>query len=287
MKINYFVLSLVISSFWPGLLLAASSFSIAPAKVEVSLNPGQTMERTITVTNRSAEPVAFEVGVQDIAPSGQERDPISLLGDERGPYSLKNYLIPAISSFILDGGEAKTILIKIVIPPQAPPAGLYGAVTVSTNNVIDQTAVGARVRSSLGALFFVKINGPVKETGKLIAFRLQSSRLLLGEKLPIFEIIFKNEGNIYLNPYGVIGLKKWGRGAPTVLAVDPWFVLPGSSRLREVTATDHLTSGLYRADLFQNRGYNNIIDTQSVWFLKLSLDWGVIRKLFSFSSFSS
>jgi hypothetical protein len=264
------IIFLVIIASCPGVLLAAGSFSIAPAKVEVSLNPGQTVEREITVVNNLGRTSAFQVSVQDISPSSDENNPINLLGNDRGPYSLKNYVKPQLSDFVLRNGEAKTVAVTITIPKVAPPTGLYGAVTISAYAASSSNA-NVKIFSSLGALYFVKINGPVTEVGGLTDFRLRSGWLVIGDRQPVFEIIFHNEGNIYLNPYGFIGVKKWGRGIATKFEVKPWFVLPNSSRLREITATSTLSSGLYRADLFQNRGYNNVVDTKSIWFLKLSV----------------
>lgn len=256
--------------FLPSTSSASGSFSLSPAKVEVSINPGQTIERDLKIVNNLGRQANFQISIQDIAPSGDEKNPINLLGPELGPYSLKNYLKPEVGDFALRDKESRVISIKIVIPKDTPPSGLYGAVTVSTYAASSSEA-NARIVSSLGALYFVKINGPVREVGQLTDFRLRPGRIILGDKKSTFEIIFRNEGNIYLNPYGFIGVKKWGRGEPVKLDVKPWFVLPASSRLREIPIAGELSSGLYRADLFQNRGYNDVIDTKSIWFVKLSV----------------
>jgi hypothetical protein len=263
------MIGLIIS---PSLARAAGSFSITPAKVEISIDPGQTEERTIVVANRLGRSATFEISVQDVAPSGDEKNPINLLGKNRGPYSLRNYVHPSIDTITLGQGEVGRVPVKISIPADAPPSGLYGAVTLSAYAATN-TEVNARVISGLGALFFVRINGPVKELGKLQSFRLSPGRLIIGDRNLSFEIVYNNAGNIYLNPYGVIGVKKWGRGQAEELKVSPWFVLPSSSRLREIAYRPELEPGLYRADLFQNRGYNDVIDTESFWFLKL--DWGL------------
>ena len=256
--------------FIPGLVSAMGSFSLTPAKVEVLIKPGETVTREIKINNNFGRESYFSVGVQDITSSGDDRSPVSLLGNDLGPYSLKNYITPQVSDFKLRNGESKIVQVKISIPKNAPPAGLYGAVTVSTYTS-SSTDSNARIISGLGSLFFVRVDGPVRETGSLSDFRLRPGLIVLGDKKPVFEVIFRNEGNIYLNPYGFIGIKKWGRQLSEKIDIKPWFVLPESNRLREIVASSTLPSGIYRADLFENRGYNNIIDNKSIWFIKLSI----------------
>ena len=53
----------------------------------------------------------------------------------------------------------------------------------------------------------------------------------------------------------------WGRWRAIVVA--PNFILPDSTRIREVIAPANGFCGFYRATLKLNRGYDNIIDQRS------------------------
>jgi hypothetical protein len=55
-------------------------------------------------------------------------------------------------------------------------------------------------------------------------------------------------------------------GKAHVLPIDPWAVLPGATRMREIDMTEPLTPGYYTAHLELNRGYEDIIDERKVRF---------------------
>ena len=109
----------------------------------------------------------------------------------------------------------------------------------------------------MGALFFVKVHGEVKQSGKLNSLTFVANSL---------NIEFQNDGDIYLNPYGIINVYEYyTRKLVSKLVVDPWFVLPRSTRTRSVLING-LDGGKYTAEITLNRGYENFIDNKFVNF---------------------
>src|SRR5690349_20994388 len=68
-----------------------NDFVIEPSKFEVFLNPGESVTKTLNITNRIPQTVEFTVTAEDFRGSDNPNQPVVLLGDERGPYSLKNF----------------------------------------------------------------------------------------------------------------------------------------------------------------------------------------------------
>lgn len=242
-------------------------FILSPGKTEIWLDPGEKVVKEITVTNRSGKELKFKIEVEDFTGSFDLEKPIVLLGEKRGPYSLKDYIKPEISEFSLAHGQRITIPIEISIPKDAEPGGKYGAVIVASFPSEDKTkeGIGVTIVSRLANLFFVRVKGEVKEEGFLKNFLTDKK---FYSSFPIkFQLIFENKGNVHLVPYGVIEIfnllgKKVGE-----IEVKPWFAMPNSLRSREVELSkETFLFGWYKAVASINRGYQNLVDQKSVSF---------------------
>lgn len=67
---------------------------IGPAKIEVFLDPGSTAEKILYFTNRTGKKVIFKVNVEDFAGSRDGFSNVVFMGDQKGPYSLRDYMKP-------------------------------------------------------------------------------------------------------------------------------------------------------------------------------------------------
>ena len=249
----------------------AGDFSIGPGKTELWMDPGDKVTKEISIINRIGRIMNFIIEIEDFRGSNDPERTVVLLGDERGPYSLKDYLHPEIMEFTLKHGERMILPIEISIPEDAEPGGLYGSVLVRNEapgpgiEIEKQKAAsGVKVISRLGTLFFIRVKGDVKEDGFLEDFKTTKD---FYEKGPIpFEILFKNNGSTHLIPYGLIEIKNILGRKIEEIELEPWFAMPDSLRLREVNWERGLLLGRYTANLKVNRGYKDIIDEESITF---------------------
>lgn len=238
------------------------SFSLFPAKKELLMSPGQSETVVFTVVNNLGFDQEFEISVDDFSPSTQDNSGVDI-GTGPVSNSLRDYVtIPERVVAIPAGGEAR-LSILINLPTNATPGSRHGAVLVSAET---QSTGQTKLVSRLGSLLFVKVTGEVVEEGELIGFDLIGSNVKTQPPL-MFEIQFENDGNSYLNPYGIIEIKNLFGGTKLILPVDPWFVLPDSERFREIAVKDGWWWGFYRAELSLNRGYGDVIDFASTWFV--------------------
>jgi len=241
-----------------------NDFVLTPAKYDVSLDPGATTTEYLTVTNRMEKEEWFNVTVEDFVGSSDPGKTVILLGDEKGPYSLKDYIIPEVPSFTLRPGEQITFAVTISIPKDATPGGLDGAVLISSGPS-SRGKGGAITISRLGSLFFVRVNGDAKEEGILQDFSLKGPKHWFYEKGPFtFSFLFKNSGNIHLAPYGNIVITNSIGQEIDSIDIEPYFALPDSVRSREVTWNKNVLMGRYKVELSLNRGYKNIIDKEYI-----------------------
>jgi len=247
-------------------------FILEPAKIDVFVSAGETVTETLRIINRTGETLKFTVDIEDTTGSKEGSRAIVLLGDERGPYSLRDYIRPETNEFTLKSKQQISLPVRISVPADAEPGGLYGTVLISSADVSrvegeNGAAGGATTISRLGALFFVRVSGDVAEDGALEDFGLKENKTLFYDEGPSgFHLVFNNNGSVHLNPYGFITVSNFAGITVDEIEVTPYFAMPDSVRFREVKYDSGVLLGRYKAVAQINRGYDDIIDERSVVF---------------------
>jgi len=263
-----------------------NDFVVEPGKTEIFLNKGESIVKNITVTNRIDKTMNFKLSTEDLVGTNDQKQPIILMGDEVGPYSLKNLIKPEITEFSLNFGEKIIIPVTVSIPLDAEPRGYYGALIVSNEPELMSLSSGSetegktRIISRIGSLFLVKINGEGKEEGRLENFKISGPGKSVYESKPeSFEIAYKNSGNVHLVPYGKITIKNIMGRKISEVPVDAYFVLPDSIRYREVLWQEGgFLFGRYTASLSLYKGYGNEYEQDKIAFWVLP--WKILVPIF-------
>ncbi|MFA7193725.1 MAG: hypothetical protein WC087_02315 [Candidatus Paceibacterota bacterium] len=255
-----------------------NDFVLEPAKNEVLLNPGESSVEYLSIINRKAVNVDFQIQIEDIVGSDDIAEQVKLLGDEKGPYSLKDFLIPEITEFTLEPGEKITIPVRVELSQDAEPRGYYGALIVSSRG--DDSRVDSNgevsgkteIITRLGSIFLVRINGDVIEKSELVDFKTIGPKKYVYFSNPEgFEVAIKNKGNVHLVHYGEIKIKNLFGKEVTSLPINAFFSLPDSTRYRELSWKDGFAFGFYRAELALYQGFENedgFLDS-NIWFFVL------------------
>lgn len=271
--INFFLALAVL--IIPRTVLGTGEIILFPAKVEISLFPGQSAARVLTIRNNTGKNLFFNSSVEDVSAGDKGSEIVKILDSPRqgrgeqygGIYSLKNYIVVNIDNFRLDNGEEINISVSVNVPSEAPPGGLYGAVLFSADSGKSEEESNAKIIPRLGSLFLVRVLGEVKEEGNLKSFSAFNEQKIFLNNTINFQVLFENRGNVHLNPYGVIEIKNNGGEKIAVLGIDPWFVLPQSERFREMKWDISQNQwGKYKATVMLNRGYGDIIDAMEYEF---------------------
>ena len=297
MKRIFFLLTIFISLFGAGIAFSLEiqdlpdtevmgDFVLGPGKAELFMEPGELTVRKLLITNRLGKEMNFKIEIEDFTGSQDSDRTIVLLGEEKGPYSLRDYLKPETESFTLQHGQRMILPIEISIPEDAEPGGLYGSIIVSTTPMpiegkdMEEAAGQVRLISRVGTLFFVRVKGDTIEEAFLKDFFTKGNKKYF-EKGPIsFDILFENKGSVHLIPYGTIEISNMLGKKVGEIEVDPYFAMPGSVRLRVIEWNGGFLFGKYTANLFLNRGYEDIIDWKefSFWVIpwKIILLYSVV-----------
>ncbi len=262
-----------------------NDFVVEPGKTEVLLNPGETMTKNVSVTNRTERTVHFTLTTEDFVGTDDVNQPVVLLGGERGPYTLKDFIKPELTEFTLAFGEKITFAVNISVPNNAEPIGHYGALVIAnqpeelTEEQTNETQGKTRIVSRIGSLFLLKVNGQGKESGQITDFKVSGPSKFAYEHRPSgFEIAFKNTGNVHLVPYGTITIKSMIGKTIDTIPVDAYFVLPDATRYREVLWDEGFGLGRYTATLSLYKGYGEEYETAKVAFWVLP--WKILVATF-------
>jgi hypothetical protein len=245
-------------------------FVLGPGKIEIWADPGEEFQKELIISNRIGQTMEFNVEIEDIKGSFDPNQPIIFLAEKKGPYSLKDYLQPEITKFTLKHGQRIILPVKISIPKDAEPGGLYGAILVSTNppfpegKVEKEKARGQlRMISRLACNFFIRVKGKVVENGYFKDFLTKK----FFEKGPIpFQIFFENKGNVHLIPYGIIEIKNLLGKKVGEVEIEPFYTLPNSLKKSVAEWERKWLFGKYTALAGLNRSYQNIIDQKKIEF---------------------
>jgi len=259
-------------------------FVVGPGRLEIEVKPGQTVTHYMTVANRISDNRTFELVVEDITGSSNADRAVTFMGDEQGPYTIKDYISFPQKNFKLNLGERAKFPITISVPEDAEPGGYYGGVLVSTvkDDGVNDGAGSARspIVARIGTLFFLTVPGNILKEGNTKSLTLIEAKSWY-EKGPInFSILSENTGSIHLNPYGEMRVKNIFGEEVSFIELEPWFVLPKSMRSRDVSFDREMLFGRYTATAFVNRGYDDIVDEVSVSFWVLP--WKVVLPAFLF-----
>ena len=273
------------TEFISGNEIAVGDFVVGPGRQEVIVKPGETVTAIMTVTNRITNGRTFSLAVEDMSGSADASEAVVLLGDQSGPYTLKDYISFPSKTFKLDLGERAQIPVSITMPINAEPGGYYGAVLVSTvqDNTERKTDSIAKspIIARIGTLFFITVPGEADIAGSVTDVSTKNNQWWY-QRGPIdFGILFENTGSVHLNPYGEVQVTNMLGENVGFVELEPWFVLPKSLRLREVTWDRELLLGRYTITTKVNRGYNNIVDenTIHIWVLPWKLLLGIFAGL--------
>lgn len=276
-------LGYTVESF-PGSSEVIGDFVVGPGKVELSLKPGESKKVEITATNRTGVDRIFKFSAEDTMGTKSGQDAIVLLGTDRGPYSLKDYLDIPTGGILIKQGQRVRIPVTVAIPADASPGGLYGSALVETLTLPAETdsTVAAAAKSPLitriGTLFFVTVEGALSRDAELVDFSTPGNKTLYSGGPIVMNVLHENRGNVHVVPYGEVEIFNYAGDSVQFIELDPWFVMPESLRNRELTWDRQWLLGRYTAVARINRGYDNIVDEREFQFWVIP--WKVVAGTF-------
>lgn len=214
--------SLLISTAWISQAHAAqtavvggNALKVSPVRMDVKLDPGVTQKISLYVQNLGTIPATLRATTNDfVAGSDESGRPNIILNDnEYAPTRSLKRLISPIPNVTVAPGENKEVSITIVVPKNAAGGGYFGAVRFQPANA--QDSENLNLSASVGSLVLLRVNGEINEeliVESMDVRKRDVPRLLYTDNKDINAVIrFKNTGNVHLEPFGKLVLKRFGK----------------------------------------------------------------------------
>ena len=221
-----------------------SAINVVGAKYMETVNAGDTVTHTITVSTKPADP-AMDI-VVDVLGFGQtEGKSYSSLSpaEDTSPYSARKFITLDTGSFHLNPGDSKKITATIVIPKDVGDGGRYAM--ISLHNAPSGSGTTAYITAISVPVMITIAGSQIQQKGTITDLRV--GEIVSGQPIQITTLL-KNTGNIhyYQTKNTVTVTDSVGNVLGTV-GTDPsvYAIIPGSTVSYDVSLDKSLPPGTY------------------------------------------
>lgn len=202
---------------------------ISPSIIEDRIEPGDSFEGTLRVTNLEGTEREFFIIRRDISSIGPGGQPVFAEPGEITGYELSEWISLAQTSIVLNPNEEGTVNFVVTVPENASPGGHFGGIFLSAEAERQRTT-GAGVGYQVGTIMNFRIGGDIIEEAQVREF--STDNLLYGTANVKFDVSVENEGNVLIRPRGPIDIADmFGKKVATIRLNDSGAaVLPNSRR---------------------------------------------------------
>ena len=253
-----------------------SGIGIKPATIEEAMEPGESRNFTMEVTNLSDTTQTYYVFSRDI--SGVQSGGVPTYADEgaeKTGYELTEWLDLDIEEITLDAGKESNIEISIDVPEFATPGSHFGAVFVSlTPPKLRKT--GASVGYQVANIISIRVAGDAVVNAQIRQF--STGNYIYGSSNVDFQAKIENKGTVLVRPVGPLEVHNMFGKRVAVLTFNDSkaAVFPGVTRPFDITWEDEGPGfGRYQAVLslvYGDQGRQSTISsTVSFWILPMDI----------------
>jgi hypothetical protein len=231
--------------------------------LEHKIDPGGRAEGITKIINDSSVPLTFNLNVQDFVVTDTIGTPNILPPNTLSrKYSAAAWIGVTPNVFTLQPGQKQNLNYFIQVPKDARPGGHYAAIVYAPETKTGATGTGSTVNSQLGSIFYITINGPVKEQALITKFFANPFQ----EYGPVKILTqLKNLGDLHVAPKGTVTVTGLLFNSTQDLAGHNIF--PEAARDFQNTFGQTLMVGRYKAVLLASYGVNNNLPlTATVYF---------------------
>lgn len=221
----------------PGGAGLGMGLNVSPAKLELSMKPGETYNLPVTIQNGSGASTHVQASMVDfgVLPNGQYQ--FDKVG--RRPYSLLRWASINPREFDIASNSTQQVRVSLNVP-QAPLSGEYaGIVFFQTRPERQQHAVAFSVR--VASKIYLTITGTTKIDGAVA--KMSAAPTSSGEN---YRVLFRNTGNTHVYINGELRVLKDGVTVDRIALPSSQLVERGGDRLIELSGKS-LQPGKYQA----------------------------------------
>lgn len=251
---------------------SSATIQLKPAIVEDSVDPGQTYQFVVSVSNVSETDRTFYLSALDIKDLDDRGLPIFAAEGEATPFELSRWIKLPNNSVFVKAGQSVDVPYSVVVPRDASPGSHFGGVFFDVQPP-RPGQTGSGVGAKVGSIVSLKITGDIVEDMLLREFSTDKS--IYNAAQVRFTTRTENLGNVLVRPHGLIEIvDMFGEKVGEVRVNESaGAIFPGSDRVYESEwSQDRFAFGRYQASLSLIYGEDSRkteYRTTSFWILPL------------------
>ncbi len=217
----------------------AADIGISPPRLELTLEPGETVTETITLLTDAIQEQQIQVLVEDFTldPKGD----LSTLPPGSLEYSASNWFQPELTDFVIAGGEGQQFRLSVTVPDDTSLAGTYQGMVFFTvvPPPTETSGIGVVTTARIGLAVYVTIISTEQGGSELVDFFQEEDGSLT--------FAVANTGNTVMRLAGRIELRNEAGETKYVLEVPDVPVLRESEREVTLELPEDMEPGFYTA----------------------------------------
>ena len=254
----------------------SAGVELQPTIFEEKADPGATLTKAFTLTNKSTSEQTYYLVAKDISGVSDTGVPIFAdPGAEVTGYELSTWLSFTQEPITLKPQETRTVDLTIAVPGEATPGSHFGGIFVTVEPPRLRES-GAGVGYEVGAIVTVRISGDVVESARIRQF--STDKFIYGSPEVKLLTRVENPGNVLIRPRGPLEITNmFGKRVGMMTVNDSQGgVFPGTTRPFEtVWKGEGVAFGRYQAViglLYGEDGARNTVSaTVSFWVLPVRI----------------
>ncbi len=202
--------------------LLAQAVTVGPVHLELSANPGETVQGQMFLQNEDAKVQTFYPSLEVFTEVGGVK---VFLKDTAGDLPTWIEITP---SSTIPSGQSKIIPFTIRVPRGASPGGHYAVIWWSTAPPANDSGNSVAIATKAGVLLYLRVAGDIREEASVADFSAKNTFIF---SLPFSaRISFHNSGNVYVTPAGTVSLANILGGVQASVPLNPYdrVVLPNT-----------------------------------------------------------
>ncbi len=264
-----------------GIASPAFALTVSPARVEITGDPGATLQGKIELFNEQEGARTFFTSFENFEPSGDSGAPHFIGAKD----DLATW-IKTENKVVLESGKRSIVPFSISIPKNAEPGGHFAAVFFGSQAPGAQGGGQVSIGGKIGVLVLLRVSGEVVEGGGLLEFIAKGKQRFFSALPVTFAYRLNNTGGDRVVPLGEIKIKNTLRMTSATLLANKneGSALPGSARKFEVVWGEESQPANDKEQKTESPGFFEMAGKQWSefhfgWYTaELNITWGVANQ---------
>lgn len=174
------------------------SLVVSPPRTDLAIKPGETLQKTIKVTNTSSEELILSAEAIDFIVNDDAGTPIKVTTEASGRFLASPWFTLETSELVVPPKETSTLTVIITAPKDALPGGHYAGIFFEPKERRGEKKTVSYTNAQVGSLFALNVEGDIKYDAVIKDFSVKN---YLSEFGPIdFSLTLENQSDTHISP---------------------------------------------------------------------------------------